>query len=109
MKRTFIMTPAFERTWNAMGLGDTELRLLEGLLLSHPNAGDVIPGLSGARKIRIPLPGHGKSSGGRVIYVDIVIKQRIYLLLAYPKNVQTDLKPEQKRVIQNIIEAIKRE
>lgn len=109
MERTFIMTPSFERTWNAMGLGDMELRQLEKFLLTHPDAGDVIQGLSGARKLRISLEGRGKSGGGRVIYIDIVVKRRIYLLLAYPKNVQTDMTPEQRRIMQTIIEAIKRE
>lgn len=109
MERTFIMTPGFERTWSAMGLDDTDLQQLETFLLSYPDAGDVIPGLSGARKLRISLEGRGKSGGGRVIYVDVVVKQRIYLLLAYPKNLRADMTPEQKHTIKAIIDAIKRE
>ena len=46
-----------------MGLGDDELRELEELLRSNPEAGTVIPGLSGARKVRIQLPNRGKSGG----------------------------------------------
>ena len=92
-----------------MGLGDKELRELQPTLLKNPDAGDVIPDLAGARKIRIPLAGRGKSGGGRVIYVDVVIREQIYLLLAYPKNVQTDLNPAQKKVIRNLIEMLKEE
>ena len=36
-------------------------------------------------------------------------KERLYLLFAYPKNVQTDLTSEQKKAIKNIIELIKKE
>ena len=92
-----------------MGLGDKELRELQLMLLKNPDAGDVIPDLAGARKIRIPLAGRGKSGGGRVIYVDVVIREQIYLLLADPKNVQTDLNPAQKKVIRNLIEMLKEE
>lgn len=109
MERVFILTSVFEKSWANMGLGDKELRELQLTLLKNPDAGDVIPDLAGARKIRIPLAGRGKSGGGHVIYVDVVIREQIYLLLAYPKNVQTDLNPAQKKVIRNLIEMLKEE
>ena len=109
MNRLFVLTPGFEKSWAAMGLGDDQLRLLQNLLIENPEAGDVIQGTSGARKVRIPLEGRGKSGGGRVIYVDVVFRERIYLLLAYPKNVQADLTPEQKKLMRRFIEVIKEE
>lgn len=109
MNRTFVLTSGFERSWERMGLGDEELQDLQNLLLLDPDAGDVIPGLAGARKVRIPLEGRGKSGGGRVIYVDVVVREQIYLLLAYPKNVQTDMSPDQKKIIRQLIETIKEE
>ena len=48
-----------------------------------------------------------KSGGARVIYVDVVIQERIYLLLAYPKNVQTNLTPEQVRTLNRLITELK--
>lgn len=107
MKRLFVMTAGFEKSWEHMGLGDEELQELQNVLLENPDAGDVIPDLAGARKIRIPLTGRGKSGGGRVIYVDVVVKEQIFLLLAYPKNVQADMNPAQKKIIRNLIETIK--
>ena len=110
MERLFIHTEPFRKCWKAMGLGDNELSTLEKLLLADPKAGDVIEGTGGARKIRITLnDNRGKSGGGRVIYVDIFEKSKIYLLFAYPKNVQEDLTPEQTRAIRRIIEEIKKE
>lgn len=92
-----------------MNLGDDELRELQNLLIEDPEAGDVIQGTGGARKVRIPLEGRGKSGGGRVIYVDVVVRERIYLLMAYPKNVQTDLSPDQKKMVRKVVETIKEE
>ena len=109
MKRSFVMTPGFEKSWSAMNLGDDELRELQNLLIEDPEAGDVIQGTGGARKVRIPLEGRGKSGGGRVIYVDVVVRERIYLLMAYPKNVQTDLSPDQKKMVRKVVETIKEE
>ena len=55
------------------------------------------------------MENRGKSGGARVIYVDVFRKEKLYLLLAYPKNVQDDLTPEQKKMIRNLVDAIKKE
>lgn len=93
-----------------MGLGDESLRMLENELLKDPQKGDVIEGTGGARKIRFKISDNkGKSGGGRVIYVDIFEKEKLYFLFAYPKNVQENLTEEQKKAIKRIIELIKKE
>lgn len=109
MTRTFIYTAAFRHCWRAMGLSEEQLRSLELLLLQSPQRGDVIEGTGGARKLRIQLEGRGKRGGGRVIYLDVFEKESLYLLFAYPKNVQADLSPDQKKVIRTMIEAIRKE
>jgi len=107
MVREFVRTNTFERSWAAAGLDDSDLRELEHTLLENPSAGAVIPGLNGCRKLRFQLPGRGKSGGARVIYVDIMVHERTYLLLAYPKNVQENLTPEQKRVLSRLVAELK--
>lgn len=92
-----------------MGLHDEELKLLEYILLENPQKGDVIEGTSGARKMRIQMNGHGKRGGGRVIYVDIFEKEKLYFLFAYPKNVQVNLTEQQKKIVRQMVEAIKGE
>ena len=92
MTRLFVHTELFRRCWKAMGLDDYDLKTLEDVLLVNPKIGDVIEGTGGARKLRIQLyANQGKSGGGRVIYVDVFEKEKIYLLFAYPKNVQENL------------------
>ncbi len=109
MTREFVYTAPFLRSWKAMGLDESDQKLLEEALLKNPQAGDVIEGTGGARKMRIQLEGRGKSGGGRIIYVDVFEKEKLYLLLAYPKNVQDNLTPEQKKMIHKLIDAIKKE
>ncbi len=99
MKREFITTPTFDRLWAAMGLGDEEQRELEMLLLNDPQVGDVISKTGGARKLRKEYGGHGKRGGARVIYVDFVLYDKVFLLLAYPKGVKDDLTEDEKKKI----------
>lgn len=106
MKREFIHSKPFSDSWKRMGLGDAELRALENELLKNPQCGDVIPNLNGARKIRFQLQ-KGKSGGGRAIYIDIYEKEHIYLLFAYPKNVQGNLTPQQEKILKRMIDFIK--
>jgi len=107
MKREFIRTNIFEEDWKDAGLNDDDLYELEDILLENPKAGVVIPHLSGGRKLRFAAKGRGKSGGVRVVYVDIVIREHIYLLLGYQKSVRTDLTAEQKREISKLISEIK--
>jgi len=107
MKREFIRTQVFEEDWKEAGLNDDDLCELENTLLVNPKAGVVIPHLSGGRKLRFAAKDHGKSGGVRVVYVDIVVKEHTYLLLAYPKNIRTDLSSEQKRILNKMISEIK--
>ena len=110
MNRLFVYTETFQKCWKAMGLDDDGLNVLEEQLLADPQKGAVIEGTGGARKLRIQVEySRGKSGGGRVIYVDVVSADRIYLLFAYPKNVQDNLTSEQKKRIRSIVEQIKKE
>jgi len=92
-----------------MGLNDDDLCKLENMLLCNPKAGVVIPHLTGARKVKLALPGRGKSGGARVVYIDVVICEKIHLLIAYPKNVQTDLTSDQRATLKRLISTLKEE
>ena len=109
MTREFVYTEPFRKCWKAMGLSDDDLKKLEEILLENPQLGDVIEGTGGARKMRIQIENRGKSGGGRVIYVDVFEKEKLYFLLAYPKNVQDNLTPDQKKQVRKLVEAIKKE
>ena len=107
MKKEFVYTEIFDRSWGALGLSAEELRGLELRLLLDPLEGHVIPRTNGARKVRVAAKGSGKRGGGRVIYVDVVVQERIYLLLAYPKNELENLTEDQRKGISKLIAQLK--
>ena len=76
---------------------------LEIALLLNPEAGAVIPGARGLRKLRRPLAGRGKSGGARVIYYYIGNEAVIYLVFAYAKNRQTDLTKRQIAILAEFV------
>src|SRR5688572_4718605 len=76
---------------------------LELALMADPEAGDLIPGAKGLRKIRRPLTGRGKRGGARVIYYHVVSDHQILLLYAYAKNQQGDLTPAQTKQLTQLV------
>ena len=109
MKRTFIEVPIFTKKWKELGLTDENLRELQNILLENPKTGDAIPGTGGLRKIRISLDQHGKRGGGRVIYVDIELKETIYFINVYAKNEKDDLTEEEKKAFKAVVKILKEE
>lgn len=65
---TFINTAVFDQQWAALGLGDEDLSRLQQALIEDPEAGNVVSGTGGLRKVRFAPPGSGKSGGVRVGY-----------------------------------------
>jgi mRNA-degrading endonuclease RelE of RelBE toxin-antitoxin system len=86
-------------------LTDEEYAELQADLVRRPDAGVIIPGSGGLRKLRWGLAGRGKRGGARVIYYWAVGEDQILLLLIYPKNVQDDLTADQVRALCKVVEA----
>lgn len=51
----------------------------------------------------------GKRGGARVIYVDIEVKECIYLLNVYAKNEKNDLTEKEKKVLMKLVAVLKEE
>jgi hypothetical protein len=94
----FVETPFFTRFCQEHA-DDDDLRRLQTQLIAHPDAGDVIRGTQGLRKLRWALPGRGKSGGARVIYYWRSAAGTVYLLYAYAKNAQADLTAKQRKLL----------
>ena len=72
-------------------LSDVEYGSLQQALMQDPDAGPVIPGSGGVRKLRWASPGRGKRGGYRVIYYVKRTNGVIWLLTMYPKNVAENI------------------
>jgi len=95
----FLQMATFTKAWEHYALADEALKALEDEILLNPNAGKVIQGTGGLRKMRFAAPGsqHGKSGGFRVCYVDFTEFGFIFLVSIYTHNEKDNLSPAEKR------------
>jgi mRNA-degrading endonuclease RelE of RelBE toxin-antitoxin system len=82
-------------------LNDDDYAEMQAFLAAQPEAGSIIKGSGGMRKLRWAGSGRGKRGGLRVIYYWWVAKDRISLLLVYPKNEMDDLSADQLKQLKN--------
>ena len=99
----FIETPIFTTQIKELA-SDEDYGTFQAELAEHPEAGDIIKGTGGLRKIRMAANGHGKRGGARVIYYYFVSASRIAMVFAYPKNEQDNLTAQQKTALKKVIE-----
>lgn len=94
----FIESPTFTALV-AVYLGDDEYRALQLYLARNPEAGDVMLGTGGFRKLRWAdrRRGKGKRGGLRVIYYYLSADAQIWLVTLYGKGQVADLSPAEKR------------
>ncbi len=90
--RTVIETPTFQKQAAAVWRAADREAFIDWIA-EHPDAGDVIPGADGARKVRWDRPGMGKRGGARVIYFHLVGDEVVLLVMVYAKAECTNVKP----------------
>ena len=85
-------------------LPDEHYRALQLYLIAHPEAGRIIRGSGGLRKLRWGLPGRGKRGGARLIYYLKSAAGQIFLLSLLPKNVRSNLTPAELRILRQLVD-----
>lgn len=100
----FFEAPAFTRHLHAY-LDDEGFMALQLFLADQPEAGDVMPGTGGFRKLRWgdDRRGKGKRGGLRVIYYFLHDDHQIWLVTLYGKDEADDLTPTQKAQLRTAI------
>jgi hypothetical protein len=101
--RTVAETPIFQKyasdVWS-----DVERIEFINWIANNPDAGDVIPGSGGCRKVRWSSTGQGKRGGARVIYFNAT-EAAIWLLIVYKKakfdNLPTAFLAELKKGVED--------
>lgn len=94
-----VRTQAYKRALKKLKAKAADIEGLESYFAEAPEAGSIIPGLHGVRKIRFRIGDRGKSGGGRAIYYVMLAEDVILMLYAYAKTDQEDISPEQRRQI----------
>ncbi|HYH86474.1 MAG TPA: type II toxin-antitoxin system RelE/ParE family toxin [Pyrinomonadaceae bacterium] len=100
---TFIETTRFTRRVVEY-LSDEAYAQLQWYLIRRPDAGDVIQGSGGLRKLRWAAGGHGKRGGARVIYYWPSARDELFMLDVYAKNEQVDLTPDELKELRKLVE-----
>lgn len=96
-----VETPVFTKRVLEI-LSDDEYRELQYFLSEHPDAGDVIPGSHGLRKLRWTVSGRGKRGGMRIIYYWLKPRDTILMLFVFKKNERSDLSKDQLKILRSI-------
>lgn len=98
----FMELPAFSK-YREEFLADDAFRVFQQELLNNPEAGDVIAGTGGLRKVRVgdEARGKGKRGGCRVIYFWARHRIQFWLFTIYGKDEQDDLTSDQKKALRN--------
>lgn len=90
-------------------LEDSERFELIAYLASNPQAGQLIPGTGGARKLRWGLAGRGKRGGARTIYYFHSETVPLFLLDIYAKNERANLTEADKNTLRRLLPALARQ
>lgn len=101
---TLIEAPAFERI-RGVYLDDDEYADLQQFMMANPEAGDLIPGSGGLRKLRWKRKGMGKRGGMRIIYFVRYRPNEFWLLTLYAKAKEENVPAH---ILRRLKEAFKR-
>jgi len=104
MHAVFVELPAFAR-YRERYLDDAAFVALQNALMRHPDAGDLIQGTGGLRKLRWsdPRRGKGKRGGLRIIYYWWQQGSQCWLFTLYDKNEMTDLGVVEKNALKHLL------
>jgi hypothetical protein len=97
----FVETSIFTKEIQRL-LPDDSYRMLQSVLMLRPDAGNLIQGSGGLRKIRWNLPSSGKRGALRVIYYWSP-PDSIFMLFPYRKNEQENLTAEQLKLLRGLV------
>lgn len=101
-----VLTDVFERQAKRNALSQIELFDIISAIALDPLAGDLIVGAGGARKVRHPAPGRGKSGGYRTIHYFAGEGMPVFLLSVYGKSEKGSLTQGEKNELAAYLPAI---
>lgn len=103
--RTVVETPVFVR-YAAEVWSEAERHEFINFIAANPEAGNIIRGSGGCRKVRWSRSGSGKRGGSRVIYF-LATEGTVWLLIVYSKakfdNLPTSFVAQLKKGIEDAI------
>lgn len=83
---TVAYTSGFLAQAKAEGMTEAEMVAMERMLAANPEAGEMIVGSGGCRKVRVAKTGGGKSGGYRVVTYFATAAMPVYLVAMLAKG-----------------------
>lgn len=103
---TVVETPAYLRDVRDAGLSEGQRITIVSYIARHPNAGVEIPGTGGARKVRFPGRGKGKSGGYRVVTFYTGQSMPVFLLNMFAKGDRVDLSQAERNELRSLLQSL---
>lgn len=103
---TIVEFPSFANHYSKV-MTEEDRDTLFFYLSRYPEAGAVIPGTGGIRKLRWEAKGSGKRGGARVIYFFYNKDNPVFLLTVYKKGAKEDLSSDEKKELSEISKILK--
>lgn len=101
MKAVIVETPTFASSIEKFATAE-ELQELKDTILDNPEAGKLVVGGGGIRKIRFAIGDKGKSCGARAIYIYKNADDKIFLLVAYQKSSKSTLTKDELKILKKL-------
>ncbi len=106
---TVIETPTFISKCSRYQISDSDREAIIDFVAKNPDAGDVIKGSGGARKLRFAAPGRGKSGGYRVVTFYSGQDIPVFLLSIFAKGDKTNLTDSEVNVLRTVLRTLANE
>ncbi|WP_455480699.1 type II toxin-antitoxin system RelE/ParE family toxin [Bartonella sp. B12(2025)] len=104
--QTVIETTAYLTSAKDEGISSDELFDIVSFIAANPDAGDLMQGTGGARKVRFPTKHKGKSGGYRIITFFGGQDIPVFLLDVYSKSSQGNLTKAERNELKGILTAL---
>ena len=106
---TVVETPTYLTAAAKAGMTEAERIAAVNQIAANPQAGDVIPGSGGVRKVRVAGRGKGKSGGYRVLTYYLTEGEPVFLISVINKSKAANLSDAQKAVVKAVAKDIRDE
>lgn len=105
--QTVIETKAYLAAAADAGMSEDERAAVVTQIAATPDAGAIMPGCGGARKLRVARPGTGKSGGYRVITYFGGVDVPVFLITVFGKNERDNLTKGERNVLATMTKTLR--
>jgi hypothetical protein len=107
--QTVVETPTYLAAAAKAGMTDAERAAAVDTIAANPEAGDIVAGSGGVRKVRLAGRGKGKSGGYRVMTYFMTVDEPVFLISVINKSKADNLSDSQKSILKSVVKDIRDE